>query len=306
MTNIIQLRDVLETDLPIFFEQQLDPEAAQMAAFPARNREAFMTHWNRIMADESVLIKTILFDGNVAGNIVSFIQLGEREVGYWLGREYWGKGIATQALEQFLRLIETRPLYAHVAKHNLGSRRVLEKCGFTIAAEDRFFSQVFGKNIDEYILRLDAKEQPSSASGYISDKEKTMSSLKSGDQASRTTTISDEMIRAFADLTGDHNPVHLDDTYAAGTRFGRRIAHGMIAAGLISTTLANDLPGPGTVYLSQTLQFKAPVYPGDTITTTVEVKGVRPDKPIVTLGTVCKNQDNVVVLEGEAVVLYSG
>ena len=163
MTNNVQLRDVLESDLPIFFEQQLEPEAAQMAAFPARNREAFMTHWNRIMADESVLIKTILFDGNVAGNIVSFIQLGEREVGYWLGKDYWGKGIATQALEQFLRLIETRPLYAHVAKHNIGSRRVLEKCGFTIAAEDRFFSQIFGKNIDEYILRLDTKEESSSA-----------------------------------------------------------------------------------------------------------------------------------------------
>lgn len=133
-----------------------------------------------------------------------------------------------------------------------------------------------------------------------------MSSLKPGDQASRTTTISDEMIRAFADLTGDHNPVHLDDAYAAGTRFGRRIAHGMIAAGLISATLANDLPGPGTVYLSQALQFRAPVYPGDMITTTVEVKSVRPDRPIVTLGTVCKNQDNVVVLEGEAVVLFSG
>ena len=122
-----------------------------------------MTHWTRIMADETVLIQTILFDGNVAGNIVSFIQLGEREVGYWLGKEYWGKGIATRALEQFLELIETRPLYAHVAKHNIGSRRVLEKCGFTIAAEDRFFSQIFGKNIDEYILRLDTKEQSSSA-----------------------------------------------------------------------------------------------------------------------------------------------
>lgn len=133
-----------------------------------------------------------------------------------------------------------------------------------------------------------------------------MTSLQPGNQASRATTITDEMIRAFAHLTGDGNPVHLDDAYAAGTRFGRRIAHGMIAAGLISAALANDLPGPGTVYLSQTLQFKAPVYPGDTITTTVEVKGVRPDKPIVTLGTVCKNQDNVVVLEGEAVVLVSG
>ena len=133
-----------------------------------------------------------------------------------------------------------------------------------------------------------------------------MASLQPGDQASRTTTITDEMIRAFAELTGDNNPVHLDDTYAAGTRFGRRIAHGMIAAGLISATLANDLPGPGTVYLSQTLQFRAPVYPGDTITTTVEVKTVRPDKPVVTLGTVCRNQDNGVVMEGEAVVLVSG
>lgn len=163
MTNTIQLRDVLETDLPIFFEQQLDPEAAQMAAFPARNLEAFMTHWARIMADETVLIKTILFNGNVAGNMVSFIQLGEREVGYWLGKECWGKGIASQALEQFLRLIEARPLYAHVAKHNIGSRRVLEKCGFTVAAEDRFFSQIFGKNIDEYILRLDTKDHSGSA-----------------------------------------------------------------------------------------------------------------------------------------------
>lgn len=127
--------------------------------------------------------------------------------------------------------------------------------------------------------------------------------LQPGDKASRTTAITDEMIRAFAGLTGDTNPVHLDDAYAAGTRFGRRIAHGMIAAGLISATLANDLPGSGTVYLSQTLQFKAPVYPGDRITTTVEVKSVRLDKPIVTLGTVCKNQNDKVVLEGEAVVL---
>ena len=130
-----------------------------------------------------------------------------------------------------------------------------------------------------------------------------MPSLKPGDKASRTTTITDEMIRQFADLTGDANPVHLDDTYAASTRFGRRIAHGMIAAGLISAALANDLPGPGTVYLSQTLQFKAPVYPGDAITTTIEVKSVRPDKPIVTLVTTCKNQNDMVVLEGEAIVL---
>ena len=133
-----------------------------------------------------------------------------------------------------------------------------------------------------------------------------MPSINPGDKASRITIITDDMIRTFAVLTGDSNPVHLDDAYAATTRFGRRIAHGMIAAGLISAALANDLPGPGTVYLSQTLNFKAPVYPGDAITTTVEVKSIRPDKPIFTLGTVCKNQEDRVVLEGEAVVLVSG
>lgn len=124
-----------------------------------------------------------------------------------------------------------------------------------------------------------------------------------GAKASRTQIITDEAIQAFADLTGDNNPLHLDDRYAAGTRFGRRIAHGMLAASLISATLANDLPGPGTVYLSQTLQFKAPVYPGDTVTATVEVKALRPGKPLVTLTTTCTKQDGTVVLEGEAVVL---
>jgi acyl dehydratase len=132
-----------------------------------------------------------------------------------------------------------------------------------------------------------------------------MPNLSPGDTASRTMTITDDMIRAFAELTGDRNPVHLDDAYAAGTRFGRRIAHGMLAAGLISAALANDLPGPGTVYLGQTLQFKAPVYPGDTITATVEVKTVRADKPIVTLSTACVNQDGLRVLEGEATVLVN-
>ena len=131
-----------------------------------------------------------------------------------------------------------------------------------------------------------------------------MPSLSPGDRVSRTTTITDEMIRLFADLTGDTNPVHLDDAYAAKTRFGRRIAHGMIAAGLISAALAGDLPGPGTVYLSQSLQFKAPVYPGDSITTTIEVKSVHPGKPVATLGTTCRNQHDVIVLEGEAVVLF--
>jgi len=155
MTNDVQLRDVIESDLPIFFEQQSDREAAEMAAFSSRDRDGFMAHWTKIMADASIQIKTILFNGSVAGNIVCFDQLGEREVGYWLGREYWGKGIATQALEEFLKSVDTRPLYAHVAKHNIASRRVLEKCGFTVSGEDSFFSQALGKNIEEYILTLD-------------------------------------------------------------------------------------------------------------------------------------------------------
>ncbi|MFM8874634.1 MAG: MaoC family dehydratase [Anaerolineae bacterium] len=132
-----------------------------------------------------------------------------------------------------------------------------------------------------------------------------MPNLTPGQKATRTKTITDEMIRTFAKLSDDTNPVHLDDAYAATTRFGKRIAHGMLAASLISATLANDLPGPGTVYLSQSLQFKAPVYPGDAVTAIIEVKSVRDDKPIATLITTCVNQDNVTIIEGEAVVLFS-
>ncbi len=132
-----------------------------------------------------------------------------------------------------------------------------------------------------------------------------MSALTVGQKATRTQTITDEMVRTFAALTGDTNPVHLDDDFAATTRFGRRIAHGMLAVSVISAALANDLPGPGTVYLSQSVQFKAPVYPGDTVTAIIEVKAVREDKPIITLITTCVNQDNVTVIEGEAAVIFS-
>ncbi|HEX8747539.1 MAG TPA: MaoC family dehydratase [Pyrinomonadaceae bacterium] len=127
--------------------------------------------------------------------------------------------------------------------------------------------------------------------------------LQVGDTDSLTKTITDDDIRTFADLTTDHNPVHLDDDFAKTTRFGRRIAHGMLSAGLISAVLANKLPGTGTVYLSQSLSFVAPVYPGDTITARVTVTKVREDKPIVTLETVCTNQRDEPVIRGEAVVL---
>ena len=128
-------------------------------------------------------------------------------------------------------------------------------------------------------------------------------SLKVGDSAEISKTITDEDIRAFAELTGDRNPVHLDEEYAAGTRFGRRIAHGMLGASLISTLLASELPGRGAVYLSQSLRFVAPVYPGDTVTARAKVLRVREDKPVATLETVCVNQRGELLIEGEAVVL---
>ena len=129
--------------------------------------------------------------------------------------------------------------------------------------------------------------------------------LKVGDSAEVSKTVADEDVRAFAELTGDRNPVHLDEEYAAQTRFGRRIAHGMLGASLISAVLANELPGRGTVYLSQTLRFTAPVFLGDTVTARVVVKSVREDKPVVTLETFCTNQRGERVVEGEAVVLVS-
>jgi acyl dehydratase len=128
-------------------------------------------------------------------------------------------------------------------------------------------------------------------------------SIQVGDKATLTRAITDEVVVAYADLIGDHNPVHLDAAYAATTRFSRRIAHGMLVAGLISTVIATDLPGPGSIYLSQTLQFRAPVYLDDTITVQVEAIKVRQDKPIVTLATTCTNQDGKTVIEGEAVIL---
>ncbi|MER3428871.1 MAG: enoyl-CoA hydratase [Pyrinomonas sp.] len=127
--------------------------------------------------------------------------------------------------------------------------------------------------------------------------------LRVGDAASVQRTITERDVELFAELTGDHNPVHLDEEFARRTRFGRRIAHGMLGASLISAVLANELPGRGTIYLSQTLRFEAPVYLGDTITAQVMVKQVREDKPIVTLATTCTNQRAEVVISGEAVVL---
>jgi len=127
-----------------------------------------------------------------------------------------------------------------------------------------------------------------------------------GDSAEITKTIEQSDIDAFARVTGDHNPVHVDEAFAQTTRFGRTIAHGMLSASLISAVLAKKLPGAGSIYLGQTLQFVAPVFPGDAITARVTVKEIRPDKPIMKLETVCINQRDEVVIRGEATVLSRG
>ena len=155
VSNKIILREVLKSDLPIFHQQQLDPIATYMADFPPRVREEFMAHWTMIMGNYTNIIRTILYNGNVAGNVVSFVQFGKREVGYWIGREFWGKGIATKALKGFLKLDKKRPLYGHVVKDNIGSRRVLEKCGFIISSEDREYSRLRGVEVEGYLLKLD-------------------------------------------------------------------------------------------------------------------------------------------------------
>lgn len=126
-----------------------------------------------------------------------------------------------------------------------------------------------------------------------------------GSNASLTKTFTDNDVLTFAEISGDHNPVHIDDEFAATTRFERRLVHGMLTAGMISAVLGMQLPGPGCIYLKQELNFRAPVFIGDTITATVTVKKVREDKPIITLATVCKNQDGMDVIDGEAILLAS-
>ena len=158
MPDKLVLRNVVNDDLPLFFEYQLDPEANHMAAFTAKdptNQEAFMAHWHSILAEETNIIQTILCNGQVAGSVSSYLDEGKPEVTYWLGKEYWGNGIATWALREFLANHNpTRPIYARVAKDNLGSRLVLEKCGFTIIGESRGFANARGQEIEEFLLEL--------------------------------------------------------------------------------------------------------------------------------------------------------
>lgn len=160
LTGRVVLRDVTVDDLPVFFEQHRDPVANYMAAFTSQDpsdRDAFMVHWAKIIGDKTVTVKTVLFDGHVAGSVASWVDknwLGKPEVTYWIGREYWGRGIATRALSEFLGLVRARPIYARTARDNVASLRVLEKCGFTIFGHSKGFANARGTEIEEATLEL--------------------------------------------------------------------------------------------------------------------------------------------------------
>ncbi|MFI1565736.1 GNAT family N-acetyltransferase [Streptomyces sp. NPDC020490] len=152
----VVLREVHDSDLPVFFRQMNDPEALRMAAFTAKDpadRAAFDDRWRRIRASDAVT-RTILADGDVVGSAAVYGEPGEREVTYWVDRAYWGRGVATAALRALLAEVPERPLYARAAADNTGSRRVLEKCGFRETARATGYAPARGEEIDEVVLNL--------------------------------------------------------------------------------------------------------------------------------------------------------
>ncbi len=155
MNTKVALRDVQASDLALFFEHQRDPVAVAMVAFRSRDAAAFAEHWAKLMADSSKLKKAIVVDDLVVGHIGSWPSDGKREIGYWIDRAFWGRGIATKALSAFLRLEKTRPLYAGVAKHNAASIRVLQKCGFTLLGLEDAANEPDATHV---LLMLDAGE----------------------------------------------------------------------------------------------------------------------------------------------------
>ena len=151
----VKLREVRDDDLTTLYLQQLDPEACAIARFPSRGLDDFMAHWEKIRGVASNFTYTILVDDQVVGNIGSWETHGEREVGYWIGKEFWGQGIATSALTELLLQLPMRPLLGYVAKSNLGSRRVLEKCGFLLYKEEKMALHPGGSEIDTCIFMLE-------------------------------------------------------------------------------------------------------------------------------------------------------
>ena len=156
VTPSVRLRRVEDRDLDVFFDQQADPQAVEMAAFPARDKDQFAAHWAKVRADDTLVLRTIVADGVVAGNIGSWQDSGQQLLGYWVGREHWGRGVATQALALLVDEMSIRPLFAHVAVHNVGSIRVLEKCGFRRDRVQEASAPAPDDGIEELIFVLDA------------------------------------------------------------------------------------------------------------------------------------------------------
>ena len=148
------LRPVVDADLDAFYEQQADPEASAMAVFPSRDRAAFDEHWRRIRTADSVVNRTIDVDGEVAGYVASWEADGKRFLGYWLGREFWGRGLATAALAAYVEEVQQRPLYAWVARSNVGSVRVLEKCAFELVEERAEHDEYADRVVPELLFEL--------------------------------------------------------------------------------------------------------------------------------------------------------
>lgn len=132
----ITLRPIIETDIPILFQQQLDPEAVAMSAYPAKDRGEFFRHWEGILKNKNVTARAILYKEKVAGHILCWKEgKYEQRIGYWIGKEFWRRGIASAAVQEFLSLVSIRPLFAEVANHNIASQKVLQKNGFTLHDE---------------------------------------------------------------------------------------------------------------------------------------------------------------------------
>jgi RimJ/RimL family protein N-acetyltransferase len=148
----VLLRPVTEDDLPALFLIQREPEGYEMAAVPSRDEAEFYRHWREnVLAKEDVTIRAILFDGEVVGDVGSFILEGRRAVGYWIGKKYWGRGIATAAVAQFVSAHDKRrPLSAYVAVQNVASYRVLQKCGFQQVGNSARASD----GVEEYRMEL--------------------------------------------------------------------------------------------------------------------------------------------------------
>jgi RimJ/RimL family protein N-acetyltransferase len=155
---VIRLRDARPSDVPAFYRMHADPEANRRGSFVPRKKAAFFKHWRKVLGNRLNLKKTIVYEGRVAGYVVSFYRTGtgkpkRREIGYWIARRHWGKGLATAGLTELLKTHKTRPLFARVAKKNPGSKKVALKCGFKVFAQDSYKNEA-GKTVEEFILKL--------------------------------------------------------------------------------------------------------------------------------------------------------